>query len=319
MDQPGSKRIDWRVIVAFAIVYVVWGSTYLAIHIVIGSVPPFASAGVRFAIAGLLLLLFARGTGRTIIAPAREMRALVAIGCLLLVGGNGLVVWSMQHVPSGLAALLVATLPLWIAVLETLLPGGERVPPLAWLGVVLGMIGLIVLLSPKLAAHGFGELHAELVILGSPLSWAIGSMYAKRTPFTLSPLAATGWEMLFAGLVFCVIATATGEFARFAPTREGWLALAYLIVIGSCVGFTAFVWLLQHVAASKVVTYAYVNPVIAVFLGWFLANEPFTTAMAIGSPIIVIAVVLVTTARSRVVAIPAKGSLPATAPLERAA
>jgi drug/metabolite transporter (DMT)-like permease len=297
MSQPAG--IDWRVILAFAIVYVVWGSTYLAIHILIQSVPPFASAAARFTVAGLVLLLFARATGRRVVAPAHEMRALVVIGLLLLVGGNGLVVWAMQEVPSGVAALLVATLPLWIVTLETLLPSGERVPAIAWLGVVLGLVGLTALLSPKLAAGGFGELHAELVMLGAPLSWAIGSLYAKRRPLTLSPLAATGWEMLFAGLIFCVIAAGLGEFARFAPTREGWLALAYLIFAGSCMGLTAFVWLLQHIAPSKVVTYAYVNPVIAVFLGWLLAGEPFTPAMALGTPIIVIAVVLVTSARSR--------------------
>ncbi|MBI1817859.1 MAG: EamA family transporter [Deltaproteobacteria bacterium] len=300
MDSGGTIRsLDPRVALAFAVVYVVWGSTYLAIRVVVASVPPAASAAVRFVSAGLLLLLIARVTGRTLTMPRCELRALALIALLLLVVGNGIVVWSEQFVPSGTAALIVATLPLWLAVLETVLPDGEHVPPMAWVGVVTGFVGLAILLWPKLAGGLSADLRGEAALLLAPLSWACGSLYSKRTTFTVSPLVATGWEMLLGGLMLAAIAAATGEFSHFAPTRAGWMALAYLVIFGSCIAFTAFVWLLQHVPAAKVATYAYVNPVIAVFLGWLLLDEPFSASMALGTPIIVAAVVLVTTAKMR--------------------
>ncbi|HUI26419.1 MAG TPA: EamA family transporter [Candidatus Kryptonia bacterium] len=292
--------VDPRIVIAFALVYVIWGSTYLAIRIVIVSIPPFASAGVRFFCAGLLMLTFNRMRGRAIAVPRSELVSLAVIGFLLLVCANGLVSWAEQFVPSGLAALMAAVLPLWIGIIETLLPDGERLPPLGWAGVLLGIGGLAVLLSPKLA-HGFSaDVRGEAAVMLASLCWATGSLYSKRVTFTVSPFIATGWEMLIGGSVLVLIAGASGQFARFAPSRDGLLALAYLILVGSCVGFSAFVWLLQHVAAAKVTTYAYVNPVVAVVLGSLLLGEPFTPAMALGTPIIVAAVVLVTTAKMQI-------------------
>jgi drug/metabolite transporter (DMT)-like permease len=299
MSQTADRAFLLRVIAAFAALYVIWGSTYLAIRVTLDSMSPGSSAAARFVIAGPLLLLLTRLSGQSIVPPRRELVSLGIIGCLLLVGGNGLVVWSEQYVASGLAALTVATTPLWIAIFGALLPRGERVPASGWLGVLLGLIGLGVLLWPNLSAGASSELFGEAALLLATLCWTGGSLYSKRVVFTVPPLVATGWEMLIAGVVLSLIAATAGEFSHFAPTRAGWLALAYLAVFGSCTAFTAFGWLLRHVPAAKVMTYAYVNPVIAVLLGCALRNEPFTTSMALGTPIIVIAVALVTTAKIR--------------------
>ena len=288
-----------RVLVAFGLLYVIWGSTYLAIRVAIASIPPAASAGARFTLAGLLMLLVMWLSGQRLGAPGRELLSCAIIGFLLLVCGNGLVVFSEQYVASGLAALIIATVPLWIAILSALLPGGERLPCAGWAGVVLGMLGLGTLLWPTLAAGLGASLRGEAALVLASLCWASGSLYAKRATSTLSPLVATGWEMLFAGIILSLIAAGAGEFTRFAPSRASWLALAYLVVFGSCVAFSAYIWLLRHVAAAKVTTYAYVNPVIAVVLGCTFLDEPFTASMAIGTPIIVAAVALVITARIR--------------------
>jgi drug/metabolite transporter (DMT)-like permease len=299
MNQTTDRRFFARVIAAFAALYVIWGSTYLAIRVTLDSMPPAASASARFLIAGPLLLLLTRLSGQSIRAPRRELLSFGIIGCLLLVCGNGLVVWSEQYVASGLAAVTVATTPLWIAILGARLHGGERLPATGWAGVLLGLLGLGILLWPKLSAGASSDLRGEAALLLATLCWASGSLYSKRVTFTVPPLVATGWEMSIAGVVLSLIAASAGEFSHFAPTLQSWLALAYLVVFGSCIAFSAFGWLLQHVPAAKVMTYAYVNPVIAVFLGYLLLNEPFTPSMALGTPIIVVAVALVTTAKIR--------------------
>jgi len=306
MNQTAERAFLLRVIAAFAALYVIWGSTYFAIRVTLDSMSASASAAARFVIAGPFLLLLAGLRGHAIIPPRRELLSLAIVGCLLLVGGNGLVVWSEQYVASGLAALTVATTPLWIAILGGLLPGGERLPPMGWAGVLLGLIGLGVLLWPKLSAGAGGERYGEAAVLLATLCWTSGSLYSKRVVFTVPPLVGTGWQMLMAGIVLSLIAARAGAFSHFAPTPAGWLALGYLVLFGSCIAFTAFGWLLQHVPAAKVMTYAYVNPVIAVLLGCLLRNEPFTASMALGTPIIVLAVALVTTANIRTAQRPAE-------------
>jgi drug/metabolite transporter (DMT)-like permease len=297
--QTADRAFLLRVIAAFAALYVIWGSTYFAIRVTLDSMSASASAATRFVIAGPFLLLLARLNGHSMIPPRRELVSLGIIGCLLLVGGNGLVVWSEQYVASGLAALTVATTPLWIAILGALLPRGERLPFTGWAGVLLGLIGLGVLLAPTLSTGANSAVRGEAGLLVATLCWTCGSLYSKRLVLRVRPLVATGWEMLVAGAVLSLIAAGTGGFAHFAPARAAWLALGYLAIFGSCIAFTSFGWLLQHVPAAKVMTYAYVNPVIAVFLGCLLRNEPFTTSMAVGTPIIVVAVALVTTAKVR--------------------
>ena len=297
MKPAADRTFVLRVIAAFAALYVIWGSTYFAIRVTLDSMSAPASAAVRFIIAGPFLLLVARLSGHAIVPPRRDLVSLAVVGCLLLVGGHGLVVWSEQYVASGLAALTVATTPLWIAIFSAVLPQGEGLPATGWAGVILGLLGLVVLLWPKLSAGVGSELYGEVALLAATLCWTSGSLYSKRAAITVPPLVATGWQMMIAGVVLSLIAACTGAFARFAPAPAGWLALGYLIFFGSCIAFTAFGWLLQHVPAAKVMTYAYVNPVIAVLLGCLLRSEPFTTSMALGTPIIVVAVALVTTAK----------------------
>jgi len=291
-----------RILVAFALVYVIWGSTYFAIRITLDSMTPSASAALRFMVAGPLLLALLRLSGQPVGIPGRELAQLAVIGILLLVGGNALVVWSEQYVASGLAALMVATTPLWIAILGAALPRGERLSPIGWAGVLLGLLGLGVLLWPKLSAGTGTEARGAAALVAATFSWAVGSLYAKRRTLTARPLVATAWEMTFAGLALFPVAVASGGFAHFAPGPAAWLALLYLVVCGSCVAFSAFVWLLHHVPAAKVMTYAYVNPVIAVLLGCAFRDEPLTTAMLVGTPIIIAAVALVTSAKVHSVA-----------------
>jgi drug/metabolite transporter (DMT)-like permease len=297
MSNVRDGRLTAQIVLAFGLVYVIWGSTYLAIRVVIETIPPAASAGARFTLAGLVMLVGMRLSGKRLAAPPRELGSLALVGFLLLVCGNGLVVWSEQYVASGLAALMVATVPLWVSILGVLLPRGQRLSRAGWAGIVLGIVGLCVLLWPTLTAGLSAELRGEGALLMASLCWASGAVYAQRMTVTVSPLVATGWEMLFAGPVLLLIAAAAGELTHIAPSRASWLALAYLVLFGSCIAFSAFIWLLHHVAAAKVTTYAYVNPVIAVLLGCILAGEPFTASMGIGAPIILTAVALVTTAR----------------------
>jgi len=292
-----DSHLAVRMVVAFGLLYVIWGSTYFAIRVALSSIPPATLAAMRFALAGLLMLSVMRLSGQRLVAPRREIASLGVVGCLLLVCGNGLVVWSEQYVASGVAALIVATVPLWISILGAILPRGERLAPTGWTGVALGLIGLGVLFWPKLVTGSRSDLRGEGALVLAALCWACGSLYSKRVTWTVSPLVATGWEMLFAGIILSLIAAGAGDFSHSAPNGAAWLALAYLVVCGSCLAFSAYIWLLQHVAAAKVTTYAYVNPVIAVALGWMFLDEPFTLSMALGTPIIVVAVALVITAQ----------------------
>jgi drug/metabolite transporter (DMT)-like permease len=283
------------VMLAFASVYLAWGSTYLAIRVAVASFPPPVLAGVRFTIAGAGLLVVLRLGGWAVVPGARDLAALAVVGTLLLVCGNGLVVWAEQSVPSGLAALIVATVPLWMAGLAALPPARERLPARAVVGLALGFAGVAVLVAPGRATAG--PVRGEVALLVAALSWSCGSLYARRATAAIDPLVATGWEMLIGGGLFLVIAAGLGSAAAMRPTAIGTAALLYLVVFGSWIGFTAYVWLLAHVPAAKVATYAYVNPVIALALGWWILDERMSLAVALGSAIIVVAVVLVTTAR----------------------
>jgi len=293
----GRPRVASRtsLVLAFASVYVAWGSTYLAIRVALASFPPPILAGTRFTVAGAGLLATLALRGRPILVPARDLASLAIVGTMLLVGGNGLVVWAEQTVSSGLAALIVATVPLWMATFAALPPTYERLAPRAIVGLGLGLVGVAVLVAP-----GFrfgGTLAGEAALLGATLCWSSGSIFARRRTSHVDPVVATGWEMLLGGLLFFVIAFAVGSTPAPHPTRAAALALLYLIVAGSWIGFTAYVWLLANAPAAKVATYAYVNPVIAVLLGWWILDERVSAAIAVGSAIIVVAVVLVTTAR----------------------
>lgn len=295
-------------VVAFASIYLAWGSTYLAIRVALAGFPPPILAGTRFTVAGAGMLVALALAGRPVRLGARDFASVALVGTLLLVGGNGLVVWAEQTVSSGLAALVVATVPLWMALLAALPPSRERLAPRAVVGLGLGMAGVAVLVAPGFRESG--TLAAETALLGATLSWSTGSIFARRTTGHIEPILATAWEMLVGGLVFFAIAVPAGSFAALRPTPATTLAVLYLIVAGSWIGFTAYIWLLAHVPAAKVATYAYVNPVIAVLLGWCILDERISAAVAVGSAIIVVAVVLVTTARIA----PARAPVPEAAP-----
>jgi drug/metabolite transporter (DMT)-like permease len=307
---PNSSRASvWA---ALGAVYLIWGSTYLGIKFVIETMPPFASASIRFLIAGGVMYLFRRLRGDP--APTRkEWRAAAIVGLLLLAGGNGAVVWAEQTVPSGLVALMIGTTPLWIVLLDYLRPwrlfGIEtqfaRPRPLALLGVVIGFVGVAFLVLGGNPVDGkIDPVGAGVVIFGT-ISWASGSVYGRSAKLPASPLLGTGMEMLIGGVGLGVLAALSGDWLRLdlaAVTRESWLALLYLIVVGSWIGFSAYVWLLKNAPLPLVSTYAYVNPVVAIILGALIAGEPITPRIVLAAAIIVGAVVLTVTARA-----PARG------------
>jgi len=291
-----------KLIAAFAAIYIIWGSTYLAILMAIQTVPPLLMAGVRFLIAGLVLFAWSRRSNSP--PPTRrQWRNAAVIGLLLLVGGNGAVVLAQRDVPSGLAALLVSVLPFWMVLLEWLRPGGTTPTRGIAAGLILGIIGLIVLIGPAAMGSADNEIRigaVVLLLLGS-LSWAGGSLLAQHIDLPPSASLATAIEMLAAGLVFFVASTLAGEPMHFdvsAVSGRSLAGLIYLIVFGSLIAFSAYVWLLKVSTPAKVSTYAYVNPVVALFLGWAFAGETLSVRTAVASAIVITAVALITTARS---------------------
>ncbi len=286
---------------AFAALYVIWGSTYLAIRYAIETLPPLIMAGVRFLMAGAVLYTFLRVRGEERPSAAQWKAALI-VGTLLLLGGNGAVVWAEQRVPSGIAALLVATLPLWMVTLESLRKGGKRPSAGVMAGLVLGILGLVILIGPGELAGGrrVDLLGAGVLLLGS-FSWASGSIYSRSAPAPSNPFLASAMQMLSGGAALIFGGAIRGELAAldsFEPSLKSVLSFIYLVIFGSLVGFTAYIWLLRVSTPAKVATYAYVNPVVAVILGWALANEPLTSRTLMAAAVIVGAVALITTARS---------------------
>ncbi|WP_082119831.1 EamA family transporter [Saccharothrix sp. ST-888] len=294
-DGTVRPRISGAAWAALAIVYVVWGSTYLAIRIAVETMPPFLSATARFVTAGLLLaalLVWRQGPSALRVTP-RRLGSAALVGVLLLLGGNGLVVLAEQSgVPSGLAALLVAAVPLWVVLLRR--ASGQRTSAVTVAGVLVGLAGLAVLTVPGLS--GEVKLTGLLVVITATLMWSTGSFLAGRLPMPRNPLAASVYEMLAGGLACLPVAAAKGELHDLdlsAVSTHSWLALGYLIVFGSLVAFSAYAWLLQSAPLPLVATYAYVNPVVAVFLGWLVLAEPLSLPIALGGAIVVGGVFLV--------------------------
>ena len=308
-----SRAPRWQLITAFAAVYLIWGSTYLAIRFAIETLPPFFMAATRFLVAGALLYGFARWRGAE--SPTRRnWLAAALLGSLFLLLGNGGVVWAEQVVPSGLAALLVAVVPMWTVLIDWVRPGGRRPGATTVAGLAIGFAGVAFLIAPGDLVGGAGvNLVGAVVLMGATLAWSIGTVYSSRLPLPASPLLATGMEMLAGGAGLAVAGLLAGEAARVdlaGASLRSVGSLAYLIVFGSLVGFTAFVWLLRVTTPARVATYAYVNPVVAVVLGWALAGEPLTARTLVAAAGIVAAVVLIVSERSR--AVPAKpGTEPA--------
>lgn len=296
-----QKRL--QVITAFALVYVLWGSTYLGIRLAVEHVGPSLMAGVRFVVAGLIMLGARAVMGKKISITRADFFKLAAVGILLLSVANVVLAWAELYVPTGLAALIIASVPLWFLVIDTWLLKGDHVSPRGVAGLLLGIAGLAVLLWPKLqaASSGLGKMQliGALSLLFSSLSWAVGSVLSKRFTVSVDVYGATGWEMLIAGVVNVVVGTLLGQHHTAVWTAKGLGAIAYLVVFGSLIGFTAYIWLLEHVATAKVATYAYVNPVVALFLGWLVLGERIDGWIMAGSVVIVAAVALVTSARVR--------------------
>ena len=305
----------WKVILAFGLVYVFWGSTYLGIRIGIEHIPPLLMAGTRFAIAGPLMLLFCALRGRKIAIDWGEALRLAGIGIMMLSGSNTILSWAEQWVPSGLASLIVAVTPLWFLVLDSWVFSGEhRVSRRALLGLGLGVGGMFILLWPQLrhtGEIGHNELFGSIALIFGSLSWALGSVLSKRWKIKIDVFAAAGWEMAFAGAINVVLAVILGQPQRAIWSVRGVGAILYLVVFGSWVGFTAYVYILEHAPTPKVATYAYVNPVVAVFLGWIVLHEQITGYILAGTLIIICAVALVTGAELKKRGAEEVASLPA--------
>lgn len=297
---PADHQSRFRILIAFALVYVFWGSTYLGIGIAVEHIPPALMCAVRFLISGPLMLLYCGLSGRQIRFQPKQLAQQAAVGILLLVGGNMTLAWAEQYVSTGLASLLVAVIPIWFLVLDSWLIGHHRISPRGLAGLVLGIAGLVVLLWPKLVgihALGWMQFIASVSLLLGALSWAFGSVLSKMWKSAVDPLVATGWQGAFAGVANLIIALALRQHHQVVWTTRGLAAIGYLVVFGSWVGYTSYIYLLEHVPTSKVSTYAYVNPVVAVFLGWLILHERVDHFILLGSAIIVAAVVLVTSAK----------------------
>jgi drug/metabolite transporter (DMT)-like permease len=289
----GSHAPAARVWAALAVVYVVWGSTYLAIDLAVETLPSFLMLAVRFFIAGAVLyLVSSRGAERPRLV---HWRSALAVGGALLLLGNGGVAYAVQHVDTGVVALIVGSVPLWMALLDRVVYG-QRLAPAAVAGLVLGFGGIAFLARPS----GAGSLAGVIVVLLGSLAWAAGSLYARKAPAPSNPLQGASLQMLAGAALLAIAGVGSGELGQLdlgAASTSSWLALVYLITLGSLVGFSAYIWLLKVAPTSLVGTYAYVNPVVAVLLGSLWLGEPITPSILIGGAAIIVAVALIVSAR----------------------
>lgn len=309
MRDKGASRT--KIIAAFAAIYLIWGSTYLGIRFAIETIPPFLMGGIRFLLAGaiLFLVMLSRGAERP---RAFEWRNTAVVGAGLILGGNGMVMWAEQYIPSGMTALIIAILPLWMTLIDWVRPHGRRPTLGVTMGIVVGIIGLVILIGPS-AMHP-GSMSAQdarsgngVVLIGAlglifgNVCWAAGSIFAQHTRLPKSAFLSTSMQMMCGGVMLLIVSLIRSEPMHFdlanVSTRS-MLSFVYLVCVGSLIGYTAYIWLLTVQPPSRVSTYAYVNPVVAVFLGWALAGEALSLRTAIAAAIIIGAVVLITTARS---------------------
>jgi drug/metabolite transporter (DMT)-like permease len=291
-DRPSTTAI----VLAFAAIYIVWGSTYLAIRFAVETLPPFLMLFARFFTAGVLMYGFLRWRGEAR-PTAREWSGGAVIGGLLLLGGTGAVGWAEQWIDSGLAALIVAIVPVWMVLLDWIGPEKRKPTGAVVAGLVLGLIGVAVLVGPvDLSGGGRMQFIGSAVVVFGTLSWATGSVYGSRLPHPSSPWMSAALQMTAGGLLLLLFGTAMGEWSRLdlaGMSAKSLGALAYLMVFGSLIAFAAYIFLLRHETPARVGSYAYVNPVVAVFLGWALASEPVTPRTVVAAAIILTGVVLI--------------------------
>ena len=314
MTDP-DQRHRFMTILCFGLVYFFWGSTYLAIDIAVEGIPPALMCALRFLVAGVLMLAYCHWKGENIFYSSERLWQLAIIGLLLLTGGNMTLAYAEQYVPTGLASLLIASIPLWMILQGTFLLEDHHLPLQGFLGLALGVGGTVVLLWPQLhetTMLGRKEFLYSLALIAGSFSWGLGSVLAQRWK-TGASVSAAGWQVTFASAGCFLFAALKGDFAHPHtpwPMRSIW-AFIYLVVCGSLIGYTAYIWLLAHVQTSKVSTYAYVNPIVAVFLGWIVLHEKIDRFILTGSAVVIASVVLVNSAT-------AKTKSPATVPAETA-
>lgn len=299
---PKASALPTRVLVAFACVYFFWGSTYVAIRYGVQLLPPMVFVSARYLIAGPLMLALCKLRGLRLRQSARDFAFLALIGFLMLTCGNGAVVWSEQYLSSGLASLLVAVVPLYVALLEVFLPRGETLNARGWTGILIGFAGLVVLVSPGFRGgmHGTGgQLLGCTVALAGAFAWTCASILSRRIVFAATAFVAAAWEMLFAGIFNTGAMFATHGYHDVHWTAAAWASIAWLVLFGSVIGYTAYIYLLDHVPVAKVSTYAYVNPIIAVVLGALFLHERMVPIEYAGMVAILVAVYLVTSSKLR--------------------
>lgn len=286
-----------RIVIAMLAIYIIWGSTYLAIRFAVETIPPFLMAGTRFLVPGLLLVIWRRASGDP--APTkRQWLSSAYLGLLLLLGGNGLLSWAEKSIDSGVASLLIGTVPIWMVLIDTLF-ASKRKPGLGVIiGLLTGFSGIILLVGPREVFSG--ESHYDLVGFGvtllAALFWSLGSVFTRKADLPSSPLLITGMEMLAGSVGLFLVSTFSGEWQSFnysAVTLRSWMGLLYLIVAGSLGGFVAYTWLLRNAPISLVATYAYVNPLVAILLGYWFAQEDITARVLVAALIIIGSVVLI--------------------------
>jgi drug/metabolite transporter (DMT)-like permease len=299
--QSESSAATGKLVLAFFLIYFIWGSTYLAIRYAIETIPPFLMAGVRFLAAGLLMYGFMRLRGAAN-PTLRQWWQLAIVGMFLFLGGNGLVVWAEQYITSGLAALLVSLLPLWLILIDWLWVGGSAPKPIAMIGILFGIVGTVVLIDPVQFTDSDIHLPGALTVLLASLLWAIGSIYSKKFRQPDSIFMSAAVQMIGGGVSLLLVSAGLGELQGFDPGRISRTSVAgfsYLMVFGSMIAISAYVWLLQNATATSVSTYAFVNPAVAVFLGWLIADEPVNAHILFGAGIILAGVFLVVFASIR--------------------
>jgi drug/metabolite transporter (DMT)-like permease len=301
-----EKQQRLRVMIAFGMVYVLWGSTYLGMRIAVKDMPPYVVGGLRYLVSGPIMLAACALMGRKIRINRSDFARLLVISILLLSLGNIGVLWAEEYVSSGLAALIVALVPIWVVMIEAWIFRAGRMTSKGLVGLALGIVGLLVLLWPRIASGnhlGQLELIGAGILAAASFAWALGSVFSHRFSLSVDVFSSAAWQMTIAGVINGLLALLSGQFHKAHWTTPALAAIGYLIIAGSWIGYTAYIYLLEHVPTPKVATYAYINPIIAVFLGWLILRERVDVLMLVGTVIIISSVALVSTAKLRSLAV----------------